>query len=76
MNGLVFGMGLAATALLVHVALWQIRVPRHEWSALVLVFATIGVLGLAVILIFPRYARFGMSTPRLILAGLISAASE
>jgi hypothetical protein len=71
MNALLFGTGLAALAFFIHVVLWRVRVPRGEWRALVLVFTVIAVLAFSAVLISPRVARFGMSTPRLILAGLL-----
>ncbi len=71
MNALLFGTGLAVFAFFIHVLLWRVRVPRREWRALVLVFTVIAVLALTAVLISPRLARFGMSTPRLILAGLL-----
>lgn len=71
MDVFMLGTGLAAVAFCVHVVLWRIRVPRREWSVLVLVFAAVAVLALSGALISPRFARFGMSTPRMILAGLV-----
>lgn len=71
MNTLLSGAGLAAIAFSVHLIVWRVRVPRHEWSALVLVFAIMTALALTAVLISPRFVQFGMSPPRLVLTGLV-----
>jgi hypothetical protein len=47
MNVFAFSSGLFAMAFAVHIALWRTRVPHHQAKTLAIIFAVVGIVGIA-----------------------------
>ena len=68
---LISGLALFFLAYSIHVTVWRVRPPRHEWRTLIFVFSGFAAVALAVVLCGSETQRLGLTLPRLALTLLL-----